>query len=109
MTFLRNHAKAIEASDVLVTITASFQLFYVLVVVNRESRRLLHINVTRHPTAAWTLQQPREAMAFEEAFAPKLGLPHSSITPQGPLRAKFDLVNIGTYVMTHWFLPNSSR
>ena len=67
-TFLRNHAKAIVACDFLVTVTASFRLLYVLVVVHHASRRLLHINVTGHPTAAWTLQQLREAIAFEQAY-----------------------------------------
>jgi len=59
-TFLRNHAKAIVACDFLVTVTATFRLLYVLVVVHHESRRLVHVNVTGHPTAAWTLQQLRE-------------------------------------------------
>jgi putative transposase len=64
-TFLRNHAKAILACDFLVTVTATFKLIYVLVVVHHESRRIVHVNVTRHPTAGWTLQQLREAIAFE--------------------------------------------
>jgi len=52
--------------DFLVTMTATLWLIYVLVVVHHESRRLLHLNGTRHPTAAWTLQQLREAKAFED-------------------------------------------
>ena len=36
--------------------------------VHHASQRLLPINVTRHPTAAWTLQQLREATAFEQAY-----------------------------------------
>ncbi len=32
------------------------------------SRRLLHINVTSHPTAAWTLQQIREALAMPYSY-----------------------------------------
>ena len=64
-TFLRNHATAILACDFLVTVTATFKLIYVLVVVHHESRRIVHVNVTRHPTAGWTLQQLREAIAFE--------------------------------------------
>ena len=67
-TFLRNHAKVIVACDLLVIVTASFRLLYILVVVHHESRRLLHVNVTRHPTAAWTLQQLREAIVFEETY-----------------------------------------
>jgi hypothetical protein len=34
----------------------------VFVVIDHVSRRLLHVNVTTHPTAAWTLQQLREAI-----------------------------------------------
>jgi putative transposase len=36
--------------------------------IHHGSRRLLHINVTAHPTAAWTLQQLREAIGFEEGY-----------------------------------------
>jgi transposase InsO family protein len=66
-TFLLNHAKAIVACDFFVAVTATFRLFYVFVVIHHRSRRLLHFNVTAHPTAAWTLQQLREAIGFEEA------------------------------------------
>jgi transposase InsO family protein len=64
--FLHNHAKAILACDFLVTVTATFRLVYVLVVIHHESRRLLHVNVTCTPTAAWTLQQLREAINIED-------------------------------------------
>lgn len=36
------------------------RLFYVLALIEHGSRRLLHFNVTAHPTTAWTLQQLRE-------------------------------------------------
>jgi transposase InsO family protein len=61
-TFLRNHAKAIVACDFFVAVTATFRLFYVLVLIEHGSRRLLHFNVTEHPSAEWTLQQLREAL-----------------------------------------------
>ena len=61
-TFLRNHANAIIACDFFVAITASFRMLYVFVVIHHGSRRLLHFNVTAHPSAAWTLQQLREAI-----------------------------------------------
>jgi len=38
------------------------------VVIHHGSRRLLHFNVTTHPTAAWTLQQLRVAIGFEDAY-----------------------------------------
>jgi len=61
-TFLRNHARAIVASDFFVAFTATFRLFYVLVLIEHGSRRLVHFNITQHPTADWTLQQLRETV-----------------------------------------------
>ncbi len=62
-TFLRNHALALVACDFCVVVTATFRILYVFVALEVGSRRLLHVNVTRHPTAAWTLQQFREILA----------------------------------------------
>jgi putative transposase len=62
MTFVRNHAKAIVACDFLVSVTFRFQIIYVFVMMEVGSRRLVHFNVTSHPTAAWILQQFREAI-----------------------------------------------
>ncbi len=45
-TFLRNHAQAIVACDFFVTVTSTFRLLYVLVVMEHRSRRLIHCNVT---------------------------------------------------------------
>jgi len=56
------------ASDSLVAITASFRVLYVFVVMEVGSRRILHCNVTEHPTAAWTLQQFREAIPSDHTY-----------------------------------------
>lgn len=40
----------------------------VFVVIEHASRRLLHANVTAHPTAAWTLQQLREAIPSDHRY-----------------------------------------
>ena len=61
-TFLRNHAQAIVACDFFVAVTATFRQIYVFVVMHHSSRRLLHFNVTKHPTADWTLQQLRQPL-----------------------------------------------
>jgi len=67
-TFLRLHAQGIIACDFLVAVTATFRLLYVFVVIEHHSRRLIHCNVTAHPTAAWTLQQLREVVGLEERY-----------------------------------------
>jgi putative transposase len=43
-------------------------MLYVFVVIEHGTRRLLHANVTAHPTAAGTLQQLREALGFEDGY-----------------------------------------
>jgi hypothetical protein len=56
------------ACDFCVAITAIFRLLYVFVVIEHASRRLLHVNVTAHPTAEWTLQQLREAIPASHGY-----------------------------------------
>jgi len=67
-TFIRNHAQAILACDFLVSITAGFRVLYVLVIMEIGSRRILHHNVTAHPTAEWMLQQFREAIPGDHEY-----------------------------------------
>ena len=67
-TFVRNHASAILACDFCVVVTATFRLLYVLVVIEHQTRRIVHCNVTTHPTAAWTLQQLREAIPSDHRY-----------------------------------------
>ena len=56
-TFVSNYAKAIVACDFLTVVTATFKALYVLVITKLETRKLLHVNVTDHPTADWTRLQ----------------------------------------------------
>jgi transposase InsO family protein len=67
-TFVRNHAHAIVACDFVITVTASFRILYVFVVMEIGSRKLLHVNVTPHPTSSWTLQQLREAIPSDHPY-----------------------------------------
>ena len=62
MTFLRNHAQGIVACDFFVVVTATFRILYIFVILELGTRRIVHSNVTAHPTAEWTLQQFREAL-----------------------------------------------
>jgi putative transposase len=67
-TFVCNHAQAIVACDFCVVVTATFRLLYVFVVMEHATRRILHTNVTAHPTASWTLQQLREALPADHTY-----------------------------------------
>jgi len=60
-TFLRNHLRATAACDFFVVPTATFRLLFCFVILSHDRRRIIHFNVTDHPTAAWAAQQIREA------------------------------------------------
>jgi transposase InsO family protein len=66
-TFLNNHAKELIALDFFTVPTATFRVLFVLVILTHRRRRLVHFNVTEHPTADWTARQLLEACALEEA------------------------------------------
>jgi putative transposase len=67
LAFLRNHREAIAAMDFFTVPTITFGVLYCVYVIAHGRRRILHINVTRHPTSAWIVQQLREAFPFESA------------------------------------------
>src|SRR5881628_1523155 len=66
-TFLRHHIGQIVAADFFVVPTATYRLLFVLVLLAHDRRRIRHVAVTAHPTAAWTAQQLREAFPWDEA------------------------------------------
>jgi putative transposase len=53
--------------DCLVVPTAELKVLFILVILGHDRRRVLHFNVTEHPTAEWTVQQLIEAFPFESA------------------------------------------
>jgi hypothetical protein len=67
LTFLRNHREVIAAMDLFVVVTVTFRVLYVLFVIRHGRREIVHFNVTQHPTAAWVVQQVREAFPFDTA------------------------------------------
>jgi putative transposase len=56
-SFVRNQANVIVACDFFVSVSLTFRFLYVFVAMEIGSRRILHCNVTAHPTAEWTTQQ----------------------------------------------------
>ena len=65
LRFLENHRDVIVAIDFFTVPTLTFQLLYCLFIIEHGRRRILHFNVTAHPTSEWVVQQLREA--FPEA------------------------------------------
>jgi len=65
-TFLDNHVKSMVSIDFFTVPTLRFQVLYVFVVLAHDRRRIVHFNVTAHPTAEWTSQQLREAFPFDQ-------------------------------------------
>lgn len=65
--FLNNHAKDIWACDFLPVIDLFFRPVYLFFIVELASRRIVHFNVTAHPTDPWVAQQLREATPYGQA------------------------------------------
>src|SRR5438093_2732843 len=56
-TFLTNHVRDLVSIDFFTVPTAGWRVLFGLVGLAHHRRRVLHFNVTEHPTAAWTAQQ----------------------------------------------------
>ena len=66
-TFLDNHVKDLVSVDLFTVPTIRFQILYVFLVLAHDRRRVIHFNVTAHPTAEWTGQQLREAFPSDQS------------------------------------------
>ena len=67
LAFLRNHREAIAAMDFFTVPTLTFDVLYCFFIIGHDRRRILHFNVTRHPTSIWIVQQLREAFPYDSA------------------------------------------
>jgi transposase InsO family protein len=68
-TFLTTHVSQLASIDFFTVPTATFRVLFVLIILSHNRRRVVYVNVTDHPTAAWTRQQIREA--FPDDCAPR--------------------------------------
>ena len=66
-TFLNNHVAQLASIDYFTVHTIWFEILFVFVVLAHDRRRVVHFNVTAHPTAEWTAQQMLEAFPFDTA------------------------------------------
>ena len=66
-TFLKNHVKELVSVDFFVVPTVTFRVLFVFVILSHQRRRVVHFNVTEHPTADWTARQIVQAFPWDEA------------------------------------------
>ena len=66
--FLRNHRDVIVAMDFFTVPTLTFRVLYCFFVIEHGRRRIVHFNVTEHPTGPWIVQQLREAFPDSCAY-----------------------------------------
>ncbi len=65
--FLQNHARDIVSIDFLVVPTVRFTILYVFVFLSIDRRRVIHFNVTAHPTTEWAARQVVQAFPWDTA------------------------------------------
>jgi putative transposase len=66
-TFLENHVNQLVSVDFFVVPTFTFPILYVFLVLAHNRRRIVHFNVTEHPTAEWTAAQIVQAFPWDKA------------------------------------------
>ena len=66
-TFLENHVKDLVSADFFVVPTVTFQILFVFLVLAHHCRRVVHFNITQHPTAEWTAAQLVQAFPWDTA------------------------------------------
>jgi putative transposase len=63
--FLDNHVRDLVSVDFFVVSTIRNTVLFAFLVLAHDRRRVIHFNVTKHPTAEWTAQQTIEAFPWD--------------------------------------------
>src|SRR3989475_11480591 len=66
-TFMDNHVRDLVSIDFFTVPTARLRVLFVFIVLSHQRRRVIHFNITEHPTAAWTAQQMIETVPDDQA------------------------------------------
>ena len=109
-TFLDNHLKQLVSTDFFVVPTVNFRVLFVFVVLAHHRRRVLHFNVTAHPTSEWTAQQIAEAFPWDTA--PRYLLHDRESIYEGPFRQRvrgMGLREVLTAPRSPWQNPYAER
>jgi hypothetical protein len=57
----------LASTDFFVVPTVTFRVLFVFIVLVRPRRRVIHFNVTAHPSSEWTARQIAEAFPWDRA------------------------------------------
>jgi putative transposase len=107
---LNNHLVDLVSMDCFAVPTVTFRVLLVLVVLSHSRRRVIHFNVTEHPTQFWTARQRIEA--FPEASAPRYLLRDRDQIYGGPFQERvsgMDVEQILTAPQSPWQSPFVER
>ena len=66
-SFLDNHVEDLVSIDFFTLPTATFRILFVFIILRHDRRRIVHFNVTEHPSAEWTAQQIVDAFPWDTA------------------------------------------
>jgi putative transposase len=98
-TFLTNHVTSLVSMDFFTVPTLTGRVLFVLVVLAHHRRRIVHLAITEHPTAAWTEQQvieafpndtaPRWLLRDRDAIYGNVGSFAAGQVPLSPTRSRF--------------------
>jgi len=66
-TFLRKNPEALAAMDFFTVPTVTFRILTVWFLIHHGRRKIVHFDITEHPTAVWVIQQLREAFPYDTA------------------------------------------
>jgi putative transposase len=109
-TFLANHIGQLVSIDFFTVPTLQFRVLFVFVVLAHQRRRVIHFNVTEHPTADWTARQIVEA--FPEDTAPRYLLRDRDAIYGGLFRSRVQGMGIEevlTAAQSPWQNPFAER
>jgi putative transposase len=109
-TFLTNHVATLVSIDFFAVPTLTGAILFVVVVLRQHRRRIVQINVTQHPTAAWTAQQIIEA--FPDDNAPRWLLRDRDRIYGSAFRRRVARMGIGEVLSTPsspWQNPYAAR
>jgi len=98
--FLNNHMGDLVSVDFFVVPTVTLRVLFVFIVLAHARRRIVHFNVTEHPTAQWAAQQVSEA--FPWATAPRYMIRDRDRAYGPAFRVRLECMGIEEVLTSPW-------